>query len=286
MEAFHLANSLFVREEYELAVKHYTDALTDHVPESLRNRGLAYYKLGELGKARADLDQSLSCCQVEKTDEIQFVQNKLGEVNFHLRDFRAARTLFEATGNKLWLRKCEAESSASVLPLTGYLPKTTAPVAAPASISAGTTAPSSKLCGDSTTTTSAGPSSSEPPVLTLSAAAAAASNGDGEGTAKPSAGATDDDILVEEVEPPKKPIRHEWYQNDNFVVLSVYLKQLSPENLQLDLSERRVFLRNMRSEQDPLFVKESGFQKTLDIDLFDDIVCEESNVEHGKVGKF
>merc|ERR1712194_397826 len=100
-------------------------------------------------------------------------------------------------------------------------------------------------------------------------------------------GDSDEDIEIEEVvdegEKAKKPIRHEWYQNANFVILSVYLKNLPKDKLSVQFAETEVAVENQREESDPMYVKEVDFQKTLRLPLFDEIIPDECEIDHGTV---
>ncbi len=303
-----LANALFVDERYAEAIEGYSALIAaagnkkDWV--SLKNRGLAYCRLGRFKDARADLEAGLEAfhAQLEQGNadnpkHLALFQAKLGEACFYLRDFDAARGYFGKTGDKLWLAKCDAEASASVLPLMQYLPAAAATssgaAAAKSSSGAWTTEEKTKPA------TEGKPAAANPAAKT--SATTASSNKENVGNNATTSGKSkkveklldndtpdDDGILVEEivetpVVPQKKAIRHEWYQNDEFVIVSVYLKNLPQDRLELDIMEQKLVLKNNREETDALFVKEENQEKELALDLCDKIVPEESVVDHGKV---
>eukprot|EP00392_Amoebophrya_sp_AT5.2_P012811 g12918.t1 len=98
-------------------------------------------------------------------------------------------------------------------------------------------------------------------------------------------------IEIEEIEEKPtllKPIRHEWYQNDSHVIVSVYLKNLPEEQLEVEFlggdgEKQTVVVRNLRQPTDPMFAKETDFEKELQLNLLEEIDAAGSVVDHGKV---
>jgi len=121
---FGSANTHYVNEEYEEALKHYTCAVTLQDCAEFRScRAAAYLKLGRFAEALGDADEALRLDPRSHT-----ALHRRGIALFYLGDAALAKAAFEESlqaspGSKapraLWLRKCDAELSGSALPLGG-----------------------------------------------------------------------------------------------------------------------------------------------------------------------
>mmetsp|Transcript_14007 Transcript_14007/g.30357 ORF Transcript_14007/g.30357 Transcript_14007/m.30357 type:complete len:168 (-) Transcript_14007:17-520(-) len=121
---FGTANVLYVSEEYEEALKHYTCAVTLQDSAEYRScRAAAYLKLGKFAEALEDVAEALRL-----DPKCHLALHRKGVALFYVGEFAGAKAAFEESlrlspGSKapraLWLRKCDAELSNSTLPLAG-----------------------------------------------------------------------------------------------------------------------------------------------------------------------
>lgn len=122
MESLHLANSLFIREDYENAVSKYEQAINEdsHLYEAASNLSVAFRQLGRLDDAINAANHAISI-----NPEEHYAYHRLGESYFYLERFEDALLQFETAASKgstqvqKWIRKCQAELQKSL--------KTTAP---------------------------------------------------------------------------------------------------------------------------------------------------------------
>ncbi|OQR95352.1 hypothetical protein THRCLA_07948 [Thraustotheca clavata] len=113
-----VGNACFVEEEYEEAVRAYTQALMEkpNDADALSKRAAAYLKLNQLESAVQDAQNAI---QLDPTLLMAYLRE--GTALFGLERFREAKTSFgigkEKAGNrdmilgkfKMWIRKCDAE---------------------------------------------------------------------------------------------------------------------------------------------------------------------------------
>eukprot|EP01031_Cornospumella_fuschlensis_P033724 gene33724-40801_t len=147
MEVYHAGNIAFIDEDYEKAIKSYTEALNSQVqlPEIYCNRGAAYLHLKQHTKALEDLNIA-----VKLRPNYEMAHFRRGVALFELEEYESAKSSFEdalrlrgEAGRdpiliKRYIRKCDAEISGDVActpakaPTPAPATATPAPVPAPA----------------------------------------------------------------------------------------------------------------------------------------------------------
>eukprot|EP00812_Abedinium_dasypus_P013647 NODE_714_length_1395_cov_264.150000.p1 GENE.NODE_714_length_1395_cov_264.150000~~NODE_714_length_1395_cov_264.150000.p1 ORF type:complete len:325 (+),score=76.43 NODE_714_length_1395_cov_264.150000:219-1193(+) len=142
-----------------------------------------------------------------------------------------------------WLRKCDAELSGSSLPLDGIVAPMSAPAPAPVPAAA---AP-------------ARPPSPQPAAAPAAPAAPAPAD-----SGAPS-------VLG------RKPLRHEWHQNNTHVFITVFAKGLSQEQCRIDFHEHNKVTLAMKLPD------AEDEEYTLDFKLFDGVDPEQCKLEVSKV---
>jgi len=244
---FNTANAYFVNEEYEEALKHYTCAiaLQDDVAEYLVHRAAAHLKLGHMKEALEDAESALTL----SPDHHVALQRK-GVSLFYQGDYGLAKQAFEKSlqvkpnaeiARKVWVRKCDAELSGSSLPLQGITAETTLNSAA--------------------ISTSAAASSGGAPAAPPAAAPAAASSTEAHAPTSASS---------------NKKIRHEWYQSNTHVFITIFQKGMTQDAVTSDFKDRQFSLSmKLPTGDDDTY--------SLDLDLFDAIEPKASKVEVSKV---
>lgn len=112
MEFLHSANSLYIREDYELAISKYEEAIREdpHLYEAACNLSAGLRQLGRL-------EDSINAAQnaVSINPEEHLAYQRLGEALFIQERFEEALNHFQTAANKgsshvqKWIRKCQAE---------------------------------------------------------------------------------------------------------------------------------------------------------------------------------
>lgn len=249
---FGTANLLFVNEEYEEALKHYTCAVTldGENAEYHACQSACHLKLGKCQEALSAAEKAL---QYDSSSHIAY--HWKGIALFYGGSFAAAKVAFEESlrarpdakaPRNLWIRKCDAELSGSTLPLGGVVAET------------------SKV--PSSSTAAAPPPPAPAPAPAPAAAAAKSSTSyDQVKTSAPADGSA-----------PKKPVRREWYQNNTHVFITIFQKGMTQDVVTSDFKDRQFSLSmKLPTGDDDTY--------SLDLDLFDAIEPKASKVEVSKV---
>jgi len=245
---FGTANLLFVNEEYEEALKHYTCAVTldGENAEYHSCQAACHLKLGKFTEALAATDKAL-----EFDSASHMALHWKGVALFYCSEFAPAKFAFEESlraradakvPRALWIRKCDAELSGSTLPLGGIVAET------------------SKVPA-STTQAAAPPAPASRPAATPNEAKAP----------KEEAKAPTDVTMSG-----RKPIRREWYQNTTHVFITIFQKGMTQEDVKTDFQDKE-FTLNMKlsSDEDDTY--------SLNLELFDTIDPANSKVDVSKV---
>ncbi|KAG0255147.1 Protein SGT1 A, partial [Actinomortierella ambigua] len=226
-DLFAQGSHAFTDEDYELALDFYSQAITlnSSHPEIFLKRSTTYQKLGKDQEAYDDAIKALALVQENPSADKDFEAKALlrkGVAAFHLQDYATAKAALETCHTinpelrtlSQWMRKVDQEyaklpkpavtteaATASTAPTTTLTPAPAAP-AAPAP------APASAPVSEE---------SSAAPIASPAAIAAAA--------AQPTT-------------PSVHRVRHEWYQNDSFVTISVFIKNAKKDNVDIQITER------------------------------------------------
>eukprot|EP00451_Oxyrrhis_marina_P033622 CAMPEP_0204365514 /NCGR_PEP_ID=MMETSP0469-20131031/41956_1 /ASSEMBLY_ACC=CAM_ASM_000384 /TAXON_ID=2969 /ORGANISM="Oxyrrhis marina" /LENGTH=381 /DNA_ID=CAMNT_0051354579 /DNA_START=43 /DNA_END=1188 /DNA_ORIENTATION=- len=213
MDAFlNEGNACFVGEDYDRAVVHYTTALEKEPTAKLyENRAAAYLKLGEFQKVVEDIDAALAYPKVSP-----IAHRRRGMGLFYLGEFAAAKKSFEAeismcesAAATTWVRKCEAELSGSTLPLRG--------------LAFGERVAKSARTEDTRPPAQAAPAATEAP----KPAAAPAP------VPEPAAEAN-------RAISGRPKIRHEWYQSTSHVMITIFAKKCTKDDVNVEFEDRQV----------------------------------------------
>lgn len=123
---FGSANQLYVKEEYEEALKHYTCAVTlQDCAEYRVCRAAAYLRLGKFEETLDDAKEALA---LDPKNHVAL--HWRGVALFYMGEYASAKLAFEESlqlapaakaPRALWIRKCDAELSGSTLPLGGLV---------------------------------------------------------------------------------------------------------------------------------------------------------------------
>eukprot|EP00928_Gymnodinium_smaydae_P089709 TRINITY_DN73622_c0_g1_i1.p1 TRINITY_DN73622_c0_g1~~TRINITY_DN73622_c0_g1_i1.p1 ORF type:complete len:400 (+),score=126.10 TRINITY_DN73622_c0_g1_i1:77-1276(+) len=263
---FASANLHYVQEEYEEALKHYTCAVTlqEDCAEYRTCRAACYLKLGRFAEALSDAEEALKI-----GPRAYLPLHRKGVALFYNGDFAAAKLAFEeamrlyrgkvAAPAGMWLRKCDAELSGSVLPLGG--------LAYEASLAAAPSRPSAAAPAPAASAASA-PSAAPAPAAAPAAAASSPAT-----SAKPSSSSGAGGLSISG----RKPTRREWYQNNTHVYITIFEKGVDQQKFQVDFQEKELTL------SFPLPGANSGEEYQLDLQLFDAVEPENCKVEVGKM---
>lgn len=223
---FGSANTHYVNEEYEEALKHYTCAVTLQDCSEFRScRAAAYLKLGKFKEALEDADEAL------KFDaKSHMALHWRGVALFYMGNWAQAKAAFEESlqaspsskaPRALWVRKCDAELSGSTLPLGGIstgLAKASL-AAAPSSAPAAPAAAEEKA---------AAPDRSDAP---------AASPGDAPPASEGDAPAAPRDGLSISG---RKQIKREWYQSGTHVYITIFAKGVQQDACKAEFKDQEV----------------------------------------------
>ncbi|XP_077869961.1 protein SGT1 homolog isoform X2 [Saccoglossus kowalevskii] len=232
-EVFSKANESFVDENYEEAIKLYTEAIEqDDQPDYFIKRAQAYIKLEQYSEAINDAQKA-----IDKEPRNSKAYLRKGIAYFYLEKYVKAKESFLEGQNldpsdssfKMWIRKCEAELDLEKVEETG---STTAgqPIVgiANGSVETGTS-------GDVSSSTPEPHSSSPTPPQ------------------------------PQPVSPPK--IRHDWYQTEAQVVISIMIKNAKKDNVKVEYTDNTVTAN---------VTLPSGNDYTLHLNLAHPIIAEKS----------
>eukprot|EP01121_Diplochlamys_sp_Union-15-3_P021896 TRINITY_DN9115_c0_g1_i1.p1 TRINITY_DN9115_c0_g1~~TRINITY_DN9115_c0_g1_i1.p1 ORF type:complete len:392 (+),score=86.54 TRINITY_DN9115_c0_g1_i1:85-1260(+) len=256
---FTKANSLFVDEQYEDALENYGMAieLDNNVSDYFVKRSFCHYKLKNYTDAVDDANKAI---KLEPTNATAYLRK--GMSAFALDEFESAKAAFVKgksidPGNTIfntWIRKCNAEMEEDdeILVDTTSTPqvnKTTEPTQErkilddmPALEPDDDNVPPKSKIPTPVVKTEA-PVSTTPPTPQQQAPSAAK---------------------------PKPPFRHEWYQNETHVMVSVFIKGCKKEQVTCTFTERQL----------DLCVKLQGNSEfQFNIDLCDKVVPSECKYE-------
>jgi suppressor of G2 allele of SKP1 len=209
---FSAGNLLYVKEEYEEALKHYTCAVAlDGTCSDYHScRAATYLKLGKFDEALKDAE---AATQVDPMNHTAL--HWKGVAHFYLSNFVAAKAAFEESARSApraarsrWIRKCDAELSGSTLPLGGIAAETSLPtVGTAAPVAVETPAPRAESAQISVEETAAAPASLAPASASLTISG-------------------------------RKPPRREWYQSSTHVIITIFLKGAAQDDCKAEFHER------------------------------------------------
>jgi len=255
---FGTANKLFVQEEFEEALKHYTCAVTlQDCAEHRACRAAVNLKLGKYSDAVADSNEALRF-----DPKSHMALHWRGIALFYMGDFSGSKASFEESlqvapaakaPRGLWIRKCNAELSGSCLPLAGITNELT-------KVTSADTAPATEAASAGTTTA---PSvSAVPPEQDAQKDTA---------TAKPA------DPAPKEISiSGRKSVRREWYQNSTHVFVTIFAKNVEQDLCKTEFREKELTVSfPMPGSRDEEY--------QLNLDLFDAIESAACKVEVSKV---
>ncbi|XP_070553915.1 protein SGT1 homolog [Ptychodera flava] len=216
-ELFSKANEAFVDENYGEAIKLYSQAIEQDAEktEYFLKRAQTYIKLEEYTNAVTDTEKAV---ELDPKNSKCFLRK--GIALFHLEKFQDAKTAFvegqqldsSESSFKTWIRKCEAELDLEQMEESSSQ-TTGEPVVGVAS--------SSGEVKTTATESAAAPDSTEPSTST----AAKASE------------------TIAQAQPPSAPfqkIRHDWYQTETHVVVTIMIKNAKSDQVQVDFTDKTV----------------------------------------------
>ncbi|KAN0043396.1 hypothetical protein ACTA71_011048 [Dictyostelium dimigraforme] len=251
MEQLNEGNSFFVDEQYEEALKCYDKACSElsNNAEAFFKRSQCHSKLSNLKEALSDINTSI---KLDSNNSKYYLRK--GQLCFELEEFDTALKTFEKgqsidsenSSFKTWIRKSKAEIQSSTpttttpAPTSTPAPQTTNPVSTPTPTQKSTSTPTTSIStSTTTTTTTTDSSSSSTPKLPI-----------------PSSG---------------NRVKHEWYQTESHVVLTIFAKFVTASNSKIILSPKSVNIS---------FPLSTGSEFIFDMDLFDPIVDKDSTIHY------
>jgi len=233
-----LANSCFVDENYEEAIKHYNVAieLDSNNAEFFLKRSICYFKLKRFTDSLSDANSSIRI-QPKNPKAYQ----RKGLAAFELEEFETAKSAFEQgqqfePENSSWrtsIRKCEAGLGIDSQPVQKNSNENTNKMPTPIS------------------------SSITPTTLTP--------------TPTPTQTPTSTSTIPSSTQNPSQPkIRHEWYQTNSHMIVSIFAKNIKKDQATIDIQEKSFSVTIKMSNS-------NDYQ--LDIDLYEKIVPNECEIE-------
>lgn len=243
------ANSLFVDENFEEALQHYNLAieLDNQNVESYLKRSVCLHKLGKFTESLADANSAIKLNP--DTSFLSKAYLRKGMACFELEEYESAKSSFEK-GQQLdasnsqfrtWIRKCDAEldnESGATSMVVDKQPSTPVP-----------TSTSSTSTPASTPSTSTSPTPTPTPITTLS----------------PSTSSTP------AIPKPAEKIRHEWYQTNTHVFVTIFAKNVKKEDCTIDLQEKSLSASITLSDAN---------EYQLNFELFDKVVPLQSTISY------
>eukprot|EP00301_Raphidiophrys_heterophryoidea_P018546 c3544_g1_i1.p1 GENE.c3544_g1_i1~~c3544_g1_i1.p1 ORF type:complete len:387 (-),score=104.03 c3544_g1_i1:184-1308(-) len=245
-EALSKANGLFVDGSFEEALDFYDEAMNSRGEQDaqiLSKRSACNAKLLNFAEAFADVDQAISL----DPQNAKFLAQK-GAIFYSKEDFKEAKEIYEkanaidATSYRIWIRKCDAEQKLKESKSnSAWATTTVSPTPAQSPDPEPEIASSSTTASSSTVTVA-------PQETTTTTTTPASSN------ANP---------------------KHEWYQNADAVIVSIFAKNLTPEQIQHSFTPTHLSVSiRVDPEKDDVW--------RWEVELCDTIVPEESNLRIGK----
>ncbi|KAK3815783.1 MAG: SGS domain-containing protein [Linnemannia elongata] len=208
-DLFAQGSHAFADEDYEEAVNFYTKAIeinASHV-EIFLKRSATYQKLGKDKEAYEDALKALALIKEKPSVDVSVeakAQLRKGVAAFHLHDYQTAKVALEACHALSPDQRTLASWMRKNEQELAKQPKVTAP--APTPVAA--------------TPVAAAPVAAAPVAAAPVAAAASVA-------AVPAAPAT----------PAAHRVRHEWYQNDSYVTISVFIKNVKKDSVDINITE-------------------------------------------------
>jgi len=251
--AFGIANVLYVNEDYEEALKNYTQAISLQDSVEYRScRAACNLKLGRFSETLEDATAALK--MDSKCSQALYWK---GIALFYLADFVNAKAAMEDStltaetekskaSRSVWIRKCDAELSGSSLPLVGVTAELSKATASKLNLSNG-----SNGHAPPAPTPAAAPKPADEPTEVIDRHTPLSISG-------------------------RKPVKREWYQNATHVFITLFAKGVLEETMKVDLQEKEIAV------SFPLpGAAEEEYQ--LNLDLAEEILPSGSKVEVSKV---
>ncbi|KAM7436220.1 Suppressor of G2 allele of SKP1 [Porites harrisoni] len=230
-------NEAFVDDDFEVAIKKYTEALelNAYDAETYLKRAAAYMKLSNNQAAAADASSAVSLQPQNCKAHL-----RKGIALFHLNDFLAAKQVFldalqldkENKELKMWIRKCDAELDLAEKE-TKLGPASAQEVVfgvatedLPATQKTTNQTANSQGAVNGEQPVSAGADSTTSSVADTSAAVSTATSESQSRQEQPQA----------KVGPPKP--RYDWYQTETHVVITIMIKNTKQENVKVEFGEK------------------------------------------------
>jgi len=233
--ALKTANSLFVDENYQEALVNYNLSieLDDKNVEALLKRAACLQKLGRLTDALNDVKIAIQFKPADST--LSKLYMRKGLICFEMEEFETAKISFEKgfqldpsnNSFRTWIRKCNAELEVEEDAMDIVTPHTSTSATHQNPI------PSNPSSTPTSTTTS---TSTSTPTSTTAA-------------------------------PTEQKIRHEWYQTATHVFVTVFVKNIKQEQLNVQIEEKSL---NIAIKLSPTN------EFALDFDLCDKVLKDES----------
>lgn len=237
MSLLHDADRALADEDYETAVKLYSEHLTASPEDAaaFASRAGAQLKLGRNREALQDANNA-----IKFTGDYEVAYYRKGLAAFGLSEYETAKQAFEkglglleASGKpdvsrkyRTWIRKCDAEIEDEEV----AVPSASASAAPPSTSSTPAVAGPSGSGGAQAAAPSAKPAPSAPPA------------------------------------PPTSSVKYQYYQNASHVIMTILQKNLKPEDTQIDIEPRKL----------KVVVKKDGADVVVfDKPLYDEVVVEE-----------
>ncbi|KAM9960952.1 hypothetical protein ACTFIW_010115 [Dictyostelium discoideum] len=245
MEQLKEGNSYFVDEQYEEALKCYDKACLElsNNAEAFFKRSQCHSKLSNLKEALSDINTSI---KLDSNNSKYYL--KKGQLCFELEEFDTALKTFEKgqsidsenSSFKTWIRKSKAEIQSN--PTTTTTTPTPTPTPAPQPVTT-TTNPTPNPTTSNTTTT----------------------------TTTTNNNTTDSTTTKLPIPSSGNKVRHEWYQTETHVVLTIFAKFVTASNSKINLTSKSVNIS---------FPLANGSEFLFEMDLFDPIVDKDSTIHY------
>ncbi|KAN0034318.1 hypothetical protein ACTFIV_000815 [Dictyostelium citrinum] len=246
MEQLNQGNAFFVDEQYDEALKCYDKACSElsNNAEAFFKRSQCHSKLSNIKEALSDINTSI---KLDSNNSKYYL--KKGQLCFELEEFDTALKTFEKgqsidsenSSFKTWIRKSKAEIQSNPTPTpttstpTPTPQPTTKPITTPTPTASNTTTTTTSN-NTTTTTTTTDPTTPKLPI--------------------PSSG---------------NKVKHEWYQTESHVVLTIFAKFVTASNSKIILSPKSVNIS---------FPLANGSEFLFEMDLFDPIVDKDSTIHY------
>lgn len=233
-DSLKLANAAYVDEDFDAALRHYTDAIGAQ-PENgglYSARAQTHIKLEDWLSAAEDAGRAV---QLEpRNAKAQF---RKGVASFNLEEYETAKEAFDAAAglepaNKTyhtWMAKCKAELDGEAdMQTSGIAPSAPAAAAAPPAVKPPASAPSPAATSPAAAEPAAPPSQPSP------------------------AEATEQQPSLIPIPPRPSKYRHEWLQMQKYVEVNIFAKKLTKERVSITIGKQQldVIIRDEQGEQE------------------------------------